>query len=257
MRATPCCPWPSPWCVSHPTNGQGGARAPRGKWKAQRRGEQTSESPLSSPRNTQPAGHGCGAAHHQHRAAACGQREWGEVPDGDVQLRPRPEGGQQPPRVGQLLPLRLQGRLRPPGQRRACLPRPGRHGGRPRPHRQRPLLLLRPCLRLRPRRHGLPGCVCGLPCHPNGRRAEAMRVLQLINLAGLDFKQQEIAELACVCERYCGTQSGGMDQAISIMGQRGLAKARPCDDGRLGLCSPHIPVPSIRWCTSTPSARRT
>ena len=33
-----------------------------------------------------------------------------------------------------------------------------------------------------------------------------------------------MAELACVCERYCGTQSGGMDQAISIMGQRGLAK---------------------------------
>lgn len=42
--------------------------------------------------------------------------------------------------------------------------------------------------------------------------------------SGLDFPQQDVAELACVCERYCGTQSGGMDQAISIMGQRGLAK---------------------------------
>ena len=40
----------------------------------------------------------------------------------------------------------------------------------------------------------------------------------------LSFSQQALAELACVCERYCGTQSGGMDQAISIMGARGLAK---------------------------------
>ena len=41
---------------------------------------------------------------------------------------------------------------------------------------------------------------------------------------GLSFPKADVAELACVCERYCGTQSGGMDQAISIMGQRGLAK---------------------------------
>lgn len=33
-----------------------------------------------------------------------------------------------------------------------------------------------------------------------------------------------MAELACIAERYVGTQSGGMDQAISVMGQRGLAK---------------------------------
>ena len=43
---------------------------------------------------------------------------------------------------------------------------------------------------------------------------------------GLSFSKAQVAELACVCERYSGTQSGGMDQAISIMGQRGLAKAR-------------------------------
>lgn len=36
--------------------------------------------------------------------------------------------------------------------------------------------------------------------------------------------QSEVSELACVAERYVGTQSGGMDQAISVMGQRGLAK---------------------------------
>jgi len=38
------------------------------------------------------------------------------------------------------------------------------------------------------------------------------------------FPQAQLAELACACERYCGTQSGGMDQAISVMGARGLAK---------------------------------
>jgi galactokinase len=35
---------------------------------------------------------------------------------------------------------------------------------------------------------------------------------------------QEVAEFACTCERYVGTQSGGMDQAISIMGMNGVAK---------------------------------
>jgi N-acetylgalactosamine kinase len=42
--------------------------------------------------------------------------------------------------------------------------------------------------------------------------------------AGVSFDRAALAELACTCERYCGTQSGGMDQAISVMGARGLAK---------------------------------
>eukprot|EP00210_Caulerpa_lentillifera_P002957 g2824.t1 len=42
-------------------------------------------------------------------------------------------------------------------------------------------------------------------------------VLHLIN-------KSEIAEFTCFCERYSGTESGGMDQAISIMAKRGLAK---------------------------------
>ena len=35
---------------------------------------------------------------------------------------------------------------------------------------------------------------------------------------------QRIAEFTATCEKYVGTESGGMDQAISIMGDKGLAK---------------------------------
>lgn len=35
---------------------------------------------------------------------------------------------------------------------------------------------------------------------------------------------QRIAEFTAKCEKYVGTESGGMDQAISIMGEKGLAK---------------------------------
>ena len=35
---------------------------------------------------------------------------------------------------------------------------------------------------------------------------------------------QRIAEFTARCEKYVGTESGGMDQAISIMGEKGLAK---------------------------------
>ena len=35
---------------------------------------------------------------------------------------------------------------------------------------------------------------------------------------------QRIAEFTAKCEKYVGTESGGMDQAISIMGDKGLAK---------------------------------
>ena len=35
---------------------------------------------------------------------------------------------------------------------------------------------------------------------------------------------QEVATFTATCEKYVGTESGGMDQAISIMGQQGIAK---------------------------------
>ena len=50
--------------------------------------------------------------------------------------------------------------------------------------------------------------------------ASAVLVFQLSVLACA----QEVAEFACTCERYVGTQSGGMDQAISMMGMPGVAQ---------------------------------
>ena len=40
----------------------------------------------------------------------------------------------------------------------------------------------------------------------------------------LSFTKAEVADFTCKCERHSGTQSGGMDQAISIMGEVGVAK---------------------------------
>ncbi|XP_028109771.1 galactokinase-like isoform X1 [Camellia sinensis] len=40
----------------------------------------------------------------------------------------------------------------------------------------------------------------------------------------VNFPKKEIAQLACECERHIGTQSGGMDQAISVMAQSGFAE---------------------------------
>mmetsp|Transcript_49165 Transcript_49165/g.96094 ORF Transcript_49165/g.96094 Transcript_49165/m.96094 type:complete len:487 (-) Transcript_49165:158-1618(-) len=48
--------------------------------------------------------------------------------------------------------------------------------------------------------------------------------IAIMAVRGLSFGKGEVAELACLCERYSGTQSGGMDQAISVMGQAGVAK---------------------------------
>ncbi|KAL6990115.1 galactokinase [Sarracenia purpurea var. burkii] len=39
-----------------------------------------------------------------------------------------------------------------------------------------------------------------------------------------NFPKKEIAQLTCECERHIGTQSGGMDQAISVMAQSGFAE---------------------------------
>ncbi|PSR85071.1 Galactokinase [Actinidia chinensis var. chinensis] len=41
---------------------------------------------------------------------------------------------------------------------------------------------------------------------------------------GVNFPKKEMAQLTCECERHIGTQSGGMDQAISIMAQSGFAE---------------------------------
>ncbi|KAL2928124.1 Galactokinase, partial [Bienertia sinuspersici] len=38
------------------------------------------------------------------------------------------------------------------------------------------------------------------------------------------FMLKEIAQLTCECERHIGTQSGGMDQAFSVMAQIGFAE---------------------------------
>lgn len=52
------------------------------------------------------------------------------------------------------------------------------------------------------------------------RQQSMVRCLRLCSRA----RSQEVAEFACTCERYVGTQSGGMDQAISMMGMPGVAQ---------------------------------
>ncbi|XP_047338777.1 galactokinase-like [Impatiens glandulifera] len=39
-----------------------------------------------------------------------------------------------------------------------------------------------------------------------------------------NFPKKEIAQLTCECEQHIGTQSGGMDQAISVMAKTGFAE---------------------------------
>lgn len=39
-----------------------------------------------------------------------------------------------------------------------------------------------------------------------------------------NFSKKEMAQLTCDCERHIGTQSGGMDQAISVMAKSGFAE---------------------------------
>lgn len=46
----------------------------------------------------------------------------------------------------------------------------------------------------------------------------------LMRTLGLSFERARVAAFTCTCERYVGVLSGGMDQAISIFAERGVAK---------------------------------
>ena len=48
--------------------------------------------------------------------------------------------------------------------------------------------------------------------------------IAIMEAHGLSLAKEDVAELARVCERYIGVISGGMDQAISVMADRGSAK---------------------------------
>lgn len=48
--------------------------------------------------------------------------------------------------------------------------------------------------------------------------------LAILSVYGFEAPKQDVAQLSATCEHYVGTQSGGMDQAISIMAKPGYAK---------------------------------
>lgn len=48
--------------------------------------------------------------------------------------------------------------------------------------------------------------------------------IAIMAVLGLNFPKKELAQVTCDCERHIGTQSGGMDQAISVMAQSGFAE---------------------------------
>ena len=65
--------------------------------------------------------------------------------------------------------------------------------------------------------------------------------------------RQEVAAFTAACEKYVGTESGGMDQAISIMGQKGLAKLVHFKPVRARLPCSILPLPNacdVRHCPS-------
>ena len=117
------------------------------------------------------SGHGCCAAAHGRPDAAHRQRV-AQVPAGDVRGGADAGGGPGAAQLGHVRAVRLQGRARLPGGARAGgarRRRPGRHGGRPGAHRQRPVLLLRAGVRLGARCHGLQGCGPPLVLPQTGR----------------------------------------------------------------------------------------
>ena len=69
---------------------------------------------------------------------------------------------------------------------------------------------------------GSRGATCALACAPLAPHLfpPTTPPAPLLSL----FFSQDVATYAASCEKYVGTESGGMDQAISIMGQPGTAK---------------------------------
>lgn len=47
--------------------------------------------------------------------------------------------------------------------------------------------------------------------------------LALLALWRIDASPAEVAEFTCSCERFVGTQGGGMDQAVAVMAEPGVA----------------------------------
>uniref|UniRef100_A0A2P2K6T6 Uncharacterized protein MANES_15G001800 n=1 Tax=Rhizophora mucronata TaxID=61149 RepID=A0A2P2K6T6_RHIMU len=48
--------------------------------------------------------------------------------------------------------------------------------------------------------------------------------IAIMAIFSVNFPKKELAQLTCKCERHIGTQSGGMDQAISVMAKPGFAE---------------------------------
>lgn len=64
--------------------------------------------------------------------------------------------------------------------------------------------------------------------------------------AGWVAGRQDIATFTAKCEKYVGTESGGMDQAISIMGQNGVAKMIEFNPVRPPPPSRSLRLPAMR-----------
>jgi N-acetylgalactosamine kinase len=43
----------------------------------------------------------------------------------------------------------------------------------------------------------------------------------------MDLNKQILASIAANCERYIGTQGGGMDQAIAFLAKKGMVSLLP------------------------------
>ncbi|KAK9909559.1 hypothetical protein WJX75_004129 [Coccomyxa subellipsoidea] len=75
---------------------------------------------------------------------------------------------------------------------------------------------------------GLNILVEGQVPHGSGLSSSAALVcstaLALTEVLGVSAPQAEVAQFTAECEKFVGTESGGMDQAISIMGELGMAK---------------------------------